>query len=205
MIDLVLRRTLLEGFSSLGSLARSLCISPSILDQVFRQLRSQQMVEVKGMAGNDYQFVLSQAGKQMASDRFQVSQYAGACPVALRDYHAATKRQSARVNIDRSALRAAFSDLVVPDRLLDQLGPALISQNSIFLYGPSGNGKTSIAERMLRVYQDSVLAAVLRRGSTTRSSACTTPSYTRESSSTTRSSISAGCSAGAPASLWVAN
>jgi predicted ATPase with chaperone activity len=46
---------------------------------------------------------------------------------------------------------------VVPDRMLDQLGPALISQNSIFLYGPSGNGKTSIAERMLRVYQDAVL------------------------------------------------
>jgi predicted ATPase with chaperone activity len=59
--------------------------------------------------------------------------------------------------VDRRALRAAFSDIVVPDRLLDQLGPALISQNSIFLYGPSGNGKTSIAERMLRVYQDAVL------------------------------------------------
>ena len=109
------------------------------------------------MVGNDYQFVLSQAGKQLASDRFQISQYAGACPVALKDYHAATKRQAARINIDRRALRAAFSDLVVPDRLLDQLGPALISQNSIFLYGPSGNGKTSIAERMLRVYQDAVL------------------------------------------------
>jgi predicted ATPase with chaperone activity len=109
------------------------------------------------MLGNDYQFVLTQAGKQLASDRFQISQYAGACPVALKDYAAATKRQAAHVNIDRRALRAAFSDLVVPDRLLDQLGPALISQNSIFLYGPSGNGKTSIAERMLRVYQDGVL------------------------------------------------
>lgn len=157
VIDLVLRRTLLEGFSSLESLSRSLRLSLPIIDQAFRQLRQQQIIEVKGMLGNDYQFVLTQAGKQLASDRFQISQYAGACPVALKDYHAATKRQAARVNIDRRALRAAFSDLVVPDRLLDQLGPALISQNSIFLYGPSGNGKTSIAERMLRVYQDGVL------------------------------------------------
>jgi len=46
---------------------------------------------------------------------------------------------------------------VVSDHLLDQLGPALISQTSVFIYGPSGNGKTSIAERMLRVYQDAVL------------------------------------------------
>ncbi|MGJ5813151.1 AAA family ATPase [Paludibaculum fermentans] len=157
VIDLVVRRTMLEGFSTLESLSRALRLSLPIIDQAFRQLRQQQIIEVKGMVGNDYSFVLTQAGKQLASDRFQISQYAGACPVALRDYHAATKRQAAKVNIDRRALRAAFSDLVVPDRLLDQLGPALISQNSIFLYGPSGNGKTSIAERMLRVYQDAVL------------------------------------------------
>jgi hypothetical protein len=156
VIDLFLRRTMIEGFSTLESLSKALRVSIAIVDQVFRQLRQQQIVEVKGMIGNDYQFVLTQAGKQMAADRFQISQYAGACPVSLRDYTAATKRQAARVHIDRRALRAAFSDLVVPDRLLDQLGPALISQNSIFLYGPSGNGKTSIAERMLRVYQDAV-------------------------------------------------
>ncbi|GIU80395.1 MAG: ATPase AAA [Bryobacteraceae bacterium] len=156
VIDLFLRRTMIEGFSTLESLSKALRVSIAIIDQVFRQLRQQQIVEVKGMIGNDYQFVLTQAGKQMAADRFQISQYAGACPVSLRDYTAATKRQAARVHIDRRSLRAAFSDLVVPDRLLDQLGPALISQNSIFLYGPSGNGKTSIAERMLRVYQDAV-------------------------------------------------
>lgn len=156
VIDLFLRRTMIEGFSTLESLSKALRVSVAIVDQVFRQLRQQQIVEVKGMIGNDYQFVLTQAGKQMAADRFQISQYAGACPVSLRDYAAATKRQAARVQIDRRSLRAAFSDLVVPDRLLDQIGPALISQNSIFLYGPSGNGKTSIAERMLRVYQDAV-------------------------------------------------
>lgn len=156
VIDLFLRRTMIEGFSTLESLSKALRVSVAIVDQVFRQLRQQQIVEVKGMIGNDYQFVLTQAGKQMAADRFQISQYAGACPVSLRDYTAATKRQAARVRVDRRSLRAAFSDLVVPDRLLDQLGPALISQNSIFLYGPSGNGKTSIAERMLRVYEDAV-------------------------------------------------
>jgi len=54
-------------------------------------------------------------------------------------------------------LRGAFSDLVVPDGLLDQIGPALIEQSSIFLYGPPSNGKSSLAERLLRVYEDSVL------------------------------------------------
>jgi predicted ATPase with chaperone activity len=77
--------------------------------------------------------------------------------VSLKDYSSATKSQAAQVRIDRKILRSAFSDLVISDQLLDQLGPALISQNSIFVYGPTGNGKTSLAERMLRVYQDAVL------------------------------------------------
>jgi predicted ATPase with chaperone activity len=157
VLDLVLRRMLLEGQCTLAGLARSLRVSVPIIDAAFRHMRTQQLVEVKGMTGNDYFFVLSAAGKQLAGERFQVSQYAGACPVSLSDYQSATKQQAAKVHVDRKTLRNAFSDLVVGDRMLDQLGPAIISQNSIFVYGPTGNGKTSLAERMLRVYQDAVL------------------------------------------------
>ncbi|MBS1831509.1 MAG: AAA family ATPase [Acidobacteria bacterium] len=157
VLDLVLRRMLLEGFSNLGRLSQQLKLAHPIVEGTFRHMRSQQLVEVKGMTGNDYQFTLSQAGKQLASERFQVNQYAGACPVSLRDYHAATKAQSAKIDVDRRTLKSCFSDLVISDRLLDDLGPALISQSSIFLYGPSGNGKTSVAERMLRIYDDAVL------------------------------------------------
>ncbi len=157
VLDLVLRRMLIEGYSSLTGLSRSLRVSVPIIDIIFKHMRSQQLIEVKGMTGNDYNFTLSQARKQLAGERFQVSQYAGACPVSLKEYHAATKVQAAKVHVDRKTLRQAFSDLVVTDRMLDQLGPAIISQNSIFVYGPTGNGKTSLAERMLRVYQDAVL------------------------------------------------
>ena len=54
----------------------------------------------------------------------------------------------------RESLRRAFEDLVMADTLLDQLGPSLIGQQSLFLYGGTGNGKTSIAERILRIYQE---------------------------------------------------
>ncbi|MCC6362836.1 MAG: AAA family ATPase [Bryobacterales bacterium] len=155
--DLVLRRLLLEGFSTLTLLSQKLRLSIPIIDLVFRQLRQQQLVDVRGMNGNDYNIQLTSAGKQLASDRFQISQYAGACPVSLKDYHMATKMQSANVQVDRRVLRGAFSDMIISDRMLDQLGPALISQTSVFIYGPTGNGKTSLAERMLRVYQDAVL------------------------------------------------
>jgi hypothetical protein len=156
-LDLMLRRLLLEGYSTLENLSRKLRISLPIVETLFRQMRQQQLVEVKGMVGNDYKFVLSAAGKTLAAERLQLTQYAGAAPVSLKDYHDATRRQAAQLAIDRERLRRAFADLVVTDQLLDQLGPALISQTSIFVYGPTGNGKTSLVERMLRVYDDYVL------------------------------------------------
>ena len=157
VLDLMLRRMVIEGNCTLASLGRSLRLAVPIIDVAFKHMRQQQLVEVKGMSGNDYNFVLSQAGKQMANERFQVSQYAGACPVSIKDYGAAVRAQAAKVNVDREILRNAFSDLVVSDHMLDQMGPAIISQTSIFIYGPTGNGKTSLAERMLRVYKDAIL------------------------------------------------
>ena len=157
VLDLILRRAVIEGFCTMNGLSRSIRVSLPIVDAVFKHMRQQQLVEIKGMSGNDYQFTLSGAGKQLAGERFQVSQYAGACPVSLKDYHAATKAQTARISVDRRVLRQAFSDLIVSDKMLDQMGPAIISQTSIFVYGPTGNGKTSLAERMLRVYQDAVM------------------------------------------------
>jgi len=155
--DLVVRRLSMEGTSTLLSLGRSLKLSPSVIEGVFRTMRQQQLVEVKGMVGNDYCISLSGAGRALAAERFQISQYAGPAPVSLKDYHTATKLQAAEVDISRRTLRTALSDLVVTDELLDRLGPAIVSQSSIFLYGPTGNGKTSLAERLLRVYHDAVL------------------------------------------------
>src|SRR5579863_3648816 len=75
VLDLVLRRLLLEGFSNLQTLSRSLRLSVPILNIVFNHMRQQQMVEVKGMIGNDYHFALSQSGKTLAAERFQITQY----------------------------------------------------------------------------------------------------------------------------------
>jgi len=81
----------------------------------------------------------------------------GPAPVSLQDYHRVVQAQAARVGLSRDRLRRAFHDLVLTDELLDRLGPALIGHQSLFLYGETGSGKTSIAERILRIYQDTVI------------------------------------------------
>jgi len=155
--DLMLRYMWLHGSASLTAMNQTLKLSFPLLETVFHQFRQQQLLEVKGMLGNDYSFTLSNAGRAMATARNEVCQYVGPAPVSIQQYHQVVRSQAAQVRLSRQALRQAFHDLVLPDSLLDQLGPSLIGNQSLFLYGGTGNGKTSIAERILRVYHDTVL------------------------------------------------
>jgi DNA-binding PadR family transcriptional regulator len=157
LIDLMVRRTALDGTVSLGELGAKLKLAPGVLYPLFQQLRKLQYIEVTGMNGDDYVFTLTSAGRSFAQDRFLICQYAGPAPVSLNVYSQAVKKQQAKVKVNRDKLKEVLSDLVVTDELLDQLGPAVVSQSSIFLYGPSGNGKTSMMERLHRVYGDAVV------------------------------------------------
>ena len=143
--DLFLRSLREEGQSTLASLRDRLKLPHMVLEPVFRQLRQQQCLDVKGMQGNDYVFSLTTAGRALAAERASICSYAGPAPVSLAEYDRGVRAQTARVRVNRNSLRQALADLVLTDRLLDQLGPALISQRSLFLYGPTGNGKTSLA------------------------------------------------------------
>jgi len=156
LVDLMLKLTLLEGATTLGRLAFQMKVSMVILDQLFKYFRREQLCEVKGMVGNDYELTLSTAGRKLAQDRYAISQYIGPAPVKLDDYCSAVKEQAAHHPVTRSMLNEVFFDLVIPDWMLDQLGPAILSGTTIFLYGPTGNGKTSIAERLVRIYKDYV-------------------------------------------------
>jgi len=155
--DLVLRYLWLHGSATLADLHRTLKLSFPVLETQFHQFRMQHLLEVKGMVGNDYSFTLTGAGRAQATARNEVCQYVGPTPVSITQYHDVVQSQAAHVRLSRESLRQAFHDLVLPDGLLDQLGPSLIGHQSLFLYGGTGNGKTCIAERILRIYHDTVL------------------------------------------------
>ena len=157
LTDVMLRHLRTYGVSSFRSLAGLMKVSSSIIQTLFEHLRKQQLVEVKGTTGLDYSFGLTEAGRNLAAERSEISRYTGPAPVSLEEYLRAVRAQVAKVKVNRSELRAALADLVVSDSLLDQLGPALVSQRSLFLYGPTGNGKSSYSERLVRIYQDSVV------------------------------------------------
>ena len=154
--DLFLRRLYVTGTSTLRSLSQALKLPFAVVQPVFQRLRKEQFFEVKGMEGQDYNFTLSGKGQEFARKSFELCRYSGPAPVSLKAYRDAVRAQIGEVSVNRSKLFKLFPDLVLTERFLDQLGPALVSRNSIFFYGPTGNGKTSIVSRLPGMYEDVV-------------------------------------------------
>ena len=155
--DLVLRRCLLEGKTNVSGLSKALALHASLVDKIVQELREKKEIEVLGMDGRDFSIALTSLGQKHANDRLVQSRYSGAAPVSLQMYRDVVAAQRLAVHVNREMLKQAFSDLVIPDEVLDELGPALNANGAMFLYGPPGTGKTSIAERIVRISPDAVL------------------------------------------------
>jgi predicted ATPase with chaperone activity len=147
--DLLLR-TLYSRGSLLGlDLARFLCLPFKVIEESLRFLKDEKCVEVVGgdLIGRvSYRFTLTELGRRRAQDAMKLCAYIGPAPVPLEDYVEQTYRQAVTgINVTPDALRRAFSHLVIKDELFNAIGPAIVSGKSVFIYGPPGNGKTSMA------------------------------------------------------------
>jgi predicted ATPase with chaperone activity len=114
-------------------------------------LKSQRHCEITGggmLGGSAYRYRITDAGRVRASLFLEQNHYVGRAPVPLEQYRQYMERfgQRRRVGVTREAVRRAFSHLVLPQRVLDQLGPAINAGHSLFVYGPPGNGKTVISQ-----------------------------------------------------------
>jgi predicted ATPase with chaperone activity len=160
--DIALKTLYLRGQMTLGELATSLGLPiTNVTEKVMDFLKSERLVEIRGGAGLSsatYQFVIVDKGAEKAQEALARSQYVGRAPVPLATYVAAVQRQSiANVTITQEDIVRAFSHLVIPRDTLSQLGPAINSGKSIFLFGPPGNGKTTIAEVMVGLLRGEVV------------------------------------------------
>jgi predicted ATPase with chaperone activity len=123
----------------------------NVIDKVLEFLKLEEYVDIIGAEGGfserSFQYVIATKGRAKVEEVLDRNQYAGAAPVPLESYVNMIKQQTVgEMVIDQAAIRQAFGHLVVSDKMLDKVGPAANSARSLFLYGPPGNGKTTIAE-----------------------------------------------------------
>ena len=146
----LLLKTLVGGEASGMLLADKLRLPYAVLEALVQHARVEKLVEVRGASGvgtAGYRYVLTDLGRERALQFMDVSRYVGVAPVSLGQYSDYVRAcMATRPYVDRERLATGFDQLIVNAAMFDQLGPAVNSGKSLFLYGAPGNGKTVVAE-----------------------------------------------------------
>ena len=150
MRDILIKTMFRKNLDMVSDLAPALCLPIPVTQELIDMGRDQRLIEATGTLnannGNEMGYQLTDAGKARALDALTQSEYFGAMPVPLDVYREQVERQSIRnIMVSRDQLTNAMGHLVLPDSLLDHLGPAVSAGRSILMYGPPGNGKSSIS------------------------------------------------------------
>lgn len=161
LLGLMLRLMQTRGLERSSQLAEELRLSTVVTAELMQAAGDRKLVESLGMVeSNGYQekrYQMTEAGRRRAADAQQQSQYVGPAPVSPEAWEERILRQSImNERIEKGVIDRAFSDLVVPSEFVRRLGPAVNSARCILLYGPAGNGKTSIAEKIASIYENVV-------------------------------------------------
>ena len=161
MRDILIKTMFRKNVDMVAELASAICLPVQVTQELVDMARDQRLLEATGTLnannGSEMGYQLTDAGKARALDALSQSEYFGAMPVPLDVYREQVKRQSIRnLMVSRDRLNNAMGHLVLPDELIGNLGPAVSAGRSILMYGPPGNGKSSISNGIRDALGDKV-------------------------------------------------
>ncbi|MBI5876845.1 MAG: AAA family ATPase [Chloroflexi bacterium] len=149
--DLVLKSVYVGGQISGNDICREIKLPfTGVVQPTLDFLKREEMVSVVGTRGvgeRGYQYALAAKGVERVREAMGRTQYVGPAPVPLNAWAERVRLQSTSGQIIRpDDVRAALGNMVLNASTVRKIGPAVNSGKSIFLYGPPGNGKTTIAQ-----------------------------------------------------------
>ena len=151
LTDLALKLMYYGGVISGVSIADEIGLPfAGVVEEVINFLALEKLVEMRGGKGfgrASFDYTLTVRGREVAREAIKRSSYTGKAPIPLNQYSQLVRLQMQdNIFLEADKLEKAFKGMVFPKGIFEQLGPAVNSSRSLFLYSPPGNGKTTIAE-----------------------------------------------------------
>jgi predicted ATPase with chaperone activity len=151
ILQLVLKTLHFAGELTGADLARRVGLAFPVLEPAVEMLKQHHHCEIVGgsmVGASSYKYRITDAGRARAVLFLENNHYVGVAPVPLAQYRDYMNRfdKAVRGSVTRDAVRRAFAHLVLTDKVIDQLGPAINAGHSMFVYGPPGNGKSVISQ-----------------------------------------------------------
>jgi energy-coupling factor transporter ATP-binding protein EcfA2 len=160
IVNLTLKHAFFLGEFRLPELAARIKLPFGIVEKALDELRQKHLIDVSKAAQLvklTYHYRVTDDGKRRAGEQLDVCRYTGPAPVTIDDYrHMVAVQTVKNILVNPDSVEKAFSHLIVDRALLKRLGPAVSSGKAIFLYGPPGNGKTTIAETIGDILPDTI-------------------------------------------------
>ena len=158
LMNLMLKFMYLEQREILPDLADRIKLPINLVQQLLDDLVQRQYVQALGSVSRGIvsyiRYSLSERGKSSALEAMAQNLYLGPAPVTLTSFQDQVRRQRITNEVlDAAALRSAFDGLVVPEHYLRKIGPAINAGRTVLLFGPPGNGKTTIATRVATLFK----------------------------------------------------
>jgi predicted ATPase with chaperone activity len=153
-VDLIYRILFTEGEANIARVAEITRLFPQVIDEIMADMQHDHMVEVvkAGALRISYTYRLTDEGASRARDALERTQYVGPFPVDIDAYRKAVVLQTAeRQKVTPADVKRALSGLILPENFHRRIGPAINSGTSLFLYGPPGNGKTTVAQAIAKL------------------------------------------------------
>jgi hypothetical protein len=130
--------------------AKRLHISMALAGAVLEQLCREALLEetLRTAQGRSH-YKITNRGREHAGRVLEVGRYIGPAPVCLEAYSAMLRWQfAATPTVTPQDVERALSSLVLTDQAKQLAGLAISSGRSLFVYGPPGNGKSSLGRQI---------------------------------------------------------
>ena len=161
LLNLMLKFMHLEALETVSELADRMKLPRGVVQQLLDDAQPQRLLQalgsVRGGIAASIRYSLSEQGRASAKDALEQNLYLGPAPVSLVAYQEQIQRQRiSNEMLDADTLRKSFAGLVVPEHYLRKLLPAINAGRTVLLFGPPGNGKTTLATRIATLFRDVV-------------------------------------------------